>query len=130
MKLINTASAAKDGLIPVSYPVEPRDIGNIVHKHVAQTRREKILEFRQKWGLVDVISAAEIINSIIDRHTPDRDDINDGEYLSDLLRAATIDRFYQHDATDPEIRQLPKIRYRRYLREAIRKLADEIALYF
>ena len=101
-----------------------------MHKHVTQTRREKILEFRQKWGLADVISAAEIINSIIDRHIPDRDDINDGEDLSALLRAATIDRFYQHDATDPEIRQLSKICYRRHLREAIRKLADEIALYF
>lgn len=130
-QLKRAASAAKDGdLIPVSYPVEPKDIDNIVHKHVAQTRREKILEFRQKWGLVDVISAAEIINSIIDRHTLDRDDTNDGEDLAVLLRAATINRFYQHDATDPEIRQLPKIRYRRYLREAIRKLADEIALYF
>ena len=134
-RVMNTARAAMDGTLDSSmnlhYPVKPEDIAEIIDSYHNVTRREQILEFRKKWGLLDVASAQELINKIVERHVVGSDDLNQGSEMKKLLAGALKTEgdgyYFQHDATDPEVRALSRLEYNNKLRKAMKQLVDNIA---
>lgn len=126
-QIMRTAQDAMDGNLDAQhYPVEPSDVGGIVRTHMENSRRHAVLKFREDWGLVDIITATKLINTMLDRHVIGKDDLDMDESLSTLLNAAVKDRFYQTDAKKPDVRKLSPIRYKRELRQALREFADQV----
>ena len=108
------------------YPVEPSDIGGIVRTHMENSRRHAVLKFREDWGLVDIITATKLINTMLNRHVIGKDDLDIGEDLSKLLTAAVKNRYYQTDAKRLDVRELSPLQYKRELRKALREFADQV----
>ena len=132
-RVLNTAKAAMEGDLAddaISYPAKPEDMDTIINQHAKTTKRREILEFKRKWGLIDVATAQQVIEHIIDRHVEGNDDLNQGSELEKLLKGAlTRDGdgcYYQHDAEDPEIRSLSRLQYRNKLSGALREFADRM----
>lgn len=125
-----TAKAAMDGTLKLSeeqYPVTAQDTHGIIEAHRNRTKREAALQFRQKWGLVDVEMASQLLSKILEKHVAGRDDIGMFEEGSDLLNKATNAQYYKTDATDPKIRTLSGVKYKDLLRIAIKDFAEDIA---
>ncbi|RSX56377.1 type I restriction endonuclease subunit R [Bifidobacterium samirii] len=131
-QMMAVADQAMEGepLEGVSYPVQPEHVSHIVREQASKNRRQASLQFRQKWGLVDVASAKGLIDALLDRHVLHRDDLNDGDELSRLMADAVADRLYQQDADDETIRGLTPIRYRNELRTALREFADYVVAHY
>lgn len=126
-QISRTARDAMEGhLAEQQYPVEPSNVGQIVNEHMENSRRHAILKFREDWGLVDVAMASELINAMLDRHVIGKDDLDLGEELSNLLRAAVKDRFYQTDAKKPGVSAFTPIQYKRELRKALKEFTDQV----
>lgn len=132
-RVLSTARAAMSGQLDngiVNYPAKPEDMDDVINQHTQETRRHEVLEFKKKWGLVDVTTAQILIDHIIDRHVEGNDDLNQGSELEKLLKGAlTRDGngcYYQHDAEDPEIRSLSRLQYRNKLSGALREFADRM----
>ena len=132
-RVLSTARAALSGQLDngiVNYPAKPEDMDDVINQHTQETRRHEVLEFKKKWGLVDVTTAQILIDHIIDRHVEGNDDLNQGSELEKLLKGAlTRDGngcYYQHDAEDPEIRSLSRLQYRNKLSGALREFADRM----
>jgi len=122
-----TARDAMEGRLDERhYPVEPSDIARIVREHMEDSRRLAVLRFREDWGLVDVVTATQLINTMLDRHVIGKNDLDTDEALSTLLTAAVKNRFYQTDAKKPDVRMLSPIQYKRELRKALREFADQV----
>ena len=90
------------------------------------SRRHAILKFREDWGLIDIITATKLINTMLDRHVIGKDDLDIGEDLSKLLTAAVKNRYYQTDAKRLDVRELSPLQYKRELRKALREFADQV----
>lgn len=118
-----TQSILNDEVKNVTYPVKQEDIDNLLEKFANTTKREEILDFKRKWGLVD-IQDSQKVNVVIYNHVEGTDDLNiDGTVDNIILEAAGV---YKTDAEDSEIRGLSKIKYRNQLRENLEKFADEV----
>lgn len=131
-QMIATADEAMDGgaLEGVTYPVTPESVAGIVREHTARNRRQASLRFREKWGLVDVVTARMLIDRMLDRHVLHKDDLADGGELAQLLSDAVEQRLYQQDAQDAEIRKLSPIKYRNSLRQALSEFADYVVAHY
>lgn len=126
-QIMRTAQDAMDGNLDAQhYPVEPSDVGVIVRTHMENSRRHAVLKFREDWGLVDIITATKLINTMLDRHVIGKDDLDIGEDLSKLLTAAVKNRYYQTDAKRLDVRELSPLQYKRELRKALREFADQV----
>lgn len=124
--LAAAAQSAPDGKISgVTYPVRPQDVTQIAVDNARNRARTQILDFRTKWGLLDIEGSKQIIDTLISRHTPGTDDIN-GEDMNTLLAEVTKQGYYRNDATDENIRAMGVFRYRNALTAALRRLADEV----
>lgn len=122
-----TAQDAMEGrLDEYLYPVKPSDITGIVRTHMENSRRHAVLRFREDWGLVDIVTATQLINTMLDRHVIGKNDLDMDESLSTLLTAAVKDRFYQTDAKKSDVRALSPIHYKRELRKALQEFADQV----
>ena len=86
---------------------------------------ERLLqEFRIKWGIIDIISSAQM-RVLFSRHRYGIQDLDDTGQIQDIIAKASSDyKILSHDA---DVQALSKIKYRNKLREAIYKLADEVA---
>ena len=83
-RVLSTARAALSGQLDngiVNYPAKPEDMDDVINQHTQETRRHEVLEFKKKWGLVDVTTAQILIDHIIDRHVEGNDDLNQGSEL-------------------------------------------------
>lgn len=108
-----------------SYPATSQDAGKLVRNHSEDAKRRDILQFKRQWGLVDIATANELINAMIERHIPNKDDLNVAGELMELTREAAD--YYSTDAEDAEIQKLSKVKYRNQFREAFRAFADKIS---
>jgi len=80
-------------------------------------------DFRIKWGLIDVITSAQM-RELFSRHHHGQRDLDDsGQILDIMSRAGTHYKTLSHDSA---IQALSKIGYRNSLREALYGLADEL----
>ncbi|NEG69222.1 type I restriction endonuclease subunit R [Bifidobacterium sp. BRDM6] len=125
------ASGIVDGsmeLDDVSYPVEADDVPEIVRNVAGQSRRRAILKFKEKWGLVDIVTANFLIDKMLERHVVGDDDTNLGNELTDLVTEAQ--KYYKEDAADEDIRKLSKIKYNTSLKKAFREFADYIVNHY
>lgn len=131
-QMLATADEAMlgDPLDGVSYPVSPDAISGIVRENVAKNCRQASLQFRQKWGLIDVATAKILIDKMLDRHILHKDDLANGEELNKLLTDAVAERLCQQDAQDESVRALSPIKYRNELRAALRDFADYVVAHY
>lgn len=127
----NTADDAINGQsIEAQYPVQSPSITSVVRNHTANTRRKEVLQFKEKWGLVDVATANILINQMLDRHTLHADDLGDGEELSRLMRSALEDRIYKQDSKDESVQSLSPVKYKNAFRTAFREFADFVVAHY
>jgi type I restriction enzyme R subunit len=108
-----------------SYPATSQDAGKLVRSHSEGAKRRDILQFKRQWGLVDIATANELINAMIERHIPNKDDLNVAGELMELTKEAAD--YYSTDAEDAEIQKLSKVKYRNQFREAFKVFADKIS---
>lgn len=105
------------------YPVQTSDIKQLIKDHAEHRQRVQILQFKKRWGLVDIPATKEI-NNLLDQHTLGADDLNQMGELNNIIHEAQS--YYPTDADDPIIRDLHKLKYRNQLRQAFTKFADEL----
>jgi len=128
-KIINAAVAIAKGFYPpvgsgFKYPAKLSDSDPIIIE-ANNVRLDRVfLDFRIKWGIADVITSAQM-RELFSRHHYGQQDLDDTGQIRDIIAKASSS--YNTLAHDDEVQALPKIKYRNSLREAIYKLADELA---
>lgn len=105
------------------YPYEEKSIPEMIVNHCETGAREAILEWKKKWGVVD-IKHSRSINDLIDKHVEGNDDLNIDRVEDTIIKEAT--EVYRTDAENDEIRGLAPIKYRNEFRKQFQELADRI----
>jgi len=109
--------------LELDYPIKLNSSDSAISYASNITVDRKILDFRVKWGIADVISGQKM-KALFSHHLNGAQDLDDTGELRDILAKATDD--YKTLAHDPEVQALPKIRYRINLSDAIYALADDL----
>jgi type I restriction enzyme R subunit len=127
-KIIKAAEAIKEGHYPpkgsdFKYPAEFGNSEEVIIEANNISLDRTILDFRIKWGIVDVITSVKM-RELFANHKWGEQDLNDRGQIQDIIKNASEN--YAALAHDEAIQDLPKIKYRNELREAIYKLADEL----
>ncbi|MCI1673633.1 MAG: HsdR family type I site-specific deoxyribonuclease [Bifidobacterium tibiigranuli] len=131
-QIVNAADAIARGDYPtdssdVSYPVKFKssdDAQKTIRHANTVTLLRQLQDFRIKWGIVDVISSAEM-RELFSRHHYDMQDLDDTGQIREIVAQGSND--YRSLAHDEGVQHLSKIKYRSGLREAIYALADDLA---
>jgi len=126
-KIMNAANAIIKGYYPpagaiVKYPMKLQSSDVIIEKANNVSLDRTFLDFRVKWGITDIITSAEM-RELFSKHSYGLQDLDDNGKIRDIVAKATLD--YVTLAHDEEIQNLPRMKYRNGLRDAIYKLADE-----
>lgn len=128
-KIVNATKAIITGLYPTDpdfkYPARLESGSEKIIQEANAVSLERLLqEFRIKWGIIDIISSAQM-RVLFSRHRYGIQDLDDTGQIQDIIAKASSDyKILSHDA---DVQALSKIKYRNKLREAIYKLADELA---
>lgn len=118
-----TDGVMNDDVHAVNYPVEQDQIDNLLEKYANTTMRSEILDYKRKWGLVD-IPENQKVNEIIYNHVQGADDLNmNGEVDTIIKEAASV---YKVDAEDNSVKKMNKIKFMKNLRDDLSKFADQI----
>ncbi|WP_438312830.1 type I restriction endonuclease subunit R, EcoR124 family [Sporosarcina sp. FA9] len=128
-KIMNAANAIIKGDFPPAgsnfkYPVKLSDSEEIIQAANNVNLDRMFLDFRVKWGITDIITSAQM-RELFSRHRFGLQDLDDTGQIRNIIAGASND--YKTMAHDEEVQLLSKIKYRNGLREAIYKLADELA---
>jgi len=128
-KIINAAVAIAKGFFPpqgsgFKYPAKLNDSDSIILEANNVSLDRTFLDFRVKWGIADVLTSAQM-RELFSLHHYGQQDLDDTGQLRKII--ANASNSYKTLAHDEEVQGLPKIKYRNSLREAIYKLADELA---
>lgn len=107
-----------------SYPVHQDQVEGLLDQDAQKAMRTEIQQYKAKWGLL-AIDHSELVNEVLYHHQPGADDLNNHDEITQIVKEAQ--RVYSTDATDPEIRDYKKMRYRREFRQAFPAFADHIA---
>ena len=125
-EITNAATAIYNGSYQAEhYPVENLTESNSIIQAANNVILDHILiDFRVKWGITDIINSTQM-REMFSRHQYGMQDLDNTGQLRDLITEAG--KNYRILAREPEIRDLNKIRYRNDLRQAIYRLADQMA---
>jgi type I restriction enzyme R subunit len=128
-RIINAAVAIVKGFFPpkgsgFKYPANLNDSDSIILEANNVSLDRTFLDFRVKWGIADVITSAGM-RELFSCHHFGQQDLDDTGQIRDII--AQAGGSYKTLAHDEEVQSLSKIKYRNSLREAIYKLADELA---
>ena len=125
-EITNAATAIYNGSYQAEhYPVENLTESNSIIQAANNVILDHILiDFRVKWGITDIINSTQM-REMFSRHQYRMQDLDNTGQLRDLITEAG--KNYRILAREPEIRDLNKIRYRNDLRQAIYRLADQMA---
>ena len=128
-KIRNAAAAILHGHYPPQgqkfrYPAQLKDSDSITQAANMVSLDRQFLDFRIQWGIADIITSAQMREWFSSHHFGQQD-LDDTNQLRDIITQASVD--YKSLAHDAKVQQLSKIKYRNSLREAIYKLADELA---
>lgn len=97
---------------------------NIIREANTVSLDRRLLEFRTKWGITEIISS-KAMRQWFAAHGADPKSLNDTGETDKLLTAAA--QTYKEMATQPDIQAKSKIQYRKDLRAAIEDLAAQLA---
>lgn len=123
-KIKNAATAIFEGQYTVDkYPAKITDSDAIIQSASNRNLDCYFLDFRIKWGIVDIVDSASI-REMFARHTYGIRDLDDNNQITNILRKAVSD--YQILARDESVQKMSKIKYRNNLRNAFYELADKI----
>ena len=128
-KIMNAADAIRKGDYPpegsnFKYPAKLKNCETVISAANTISVDRVFLEFRNKWGITEVITSAGM-RVLFSRHRYGKFDLDDAGEISDIIKRASAD--YKTMALDEEVQALSKIKYRNSLRDAIYKLADKMA---
>ncbi|WP_178023511.1 type I restriction endonuclease subunit R [uncultured Paenibacillus sp.] len=128
-KIMNAADAIiKEHFPPAGsdfkYPVKLTDSEQIIQQANNVSLDRMFLDFRVKWGITEIITSAGM-RELFSRHRYGEKDLDDTGQIRDIIAQASSN--YQTLALDEGVQSLPKMKYRNGLRDAIYKLADELA---
>ncbi len=128
-RIINAAGAIIKGFFPpqgsgFKFPAKLSDSDWIILEANNVSLDRIFLDFRVKWGIADVITSASM-RELFSRHNYGQQDLDDMGQIRDIIAKASSS--YKTLAHDEEVQNLSKIKYRNSLREAIYRLADELA---
>ncbi len=126
-KIKNATQAILDGYYPpkgiaMIYPVKLDDSEQVIQEANQISIDRILLEFRNQWGITDVITSAGL-RQLFSTHQYGQQDLDDAGQLRDIIAEASLS--YKNLALDADIQALSKIRYRNGLREAIYLAADK-----
>ncbi len=126
-KIMNAALAIIAGSYPpkdanIKYPVRLKNSEEIIQAANNISVDRKLLDFRVDWGIADIITSAQM-REMFSHHKYGMKDLDDNGQIKDIIAKASVD--YKNLAHKEIVQELPKIKYRNELREAIYKLADE-----
>ncbi|WP_056969228.1 type I restriction endonuclease subunit R [Lacticaseibacillus thailandensis] len=123
LQVKRTASGLLDGSAQAEhYPVESKDARGIITAHNNTSKAHEIGEFMKRWGLLEI--TPEVITTLIDRHVPGQDDLDEDGSIRKIQKIAQT--HYRDYASDEQVAQLAKVRYRNQLREALTNFANYI----
>ena len=124
-KIINAAKAIFNGHYTVaSYPAKLSESDPVIQAANNVSLDRYFQDFRIKWGIIDIITSAEM-RDLFSSHRHGQQDLDDTGDIRDIIAKASGD--YKILSHDKEVQALSKIKYRNGLREAIYQLADELA---
>lgn len=128
-KIMNAADAIIKGHFPPAgsdfkYPVRLNDSEQIIQQANNVSLDRMFLDFRVKWGITEIITSAGM-RELFSRHRYGMQDLDDTGQIRDIIAQASSN--YMTLALDEGVQSLPKMKYRNGLRDAIYKLADELA---
>lgn len=131
-KIIKAVGAIVRGDYPpegsnVTYPVRlgsQADGERVIQSASNATIDRSLLEFRNRWGITDIITSAQM-RELLSRHHYGQRDLDDAGAITKILPEAAAT--YKTMATDESVQALSKIKYRNGLRDAIYEKADELA---
>lgn len=128
-KIMNATSAIIRGYYPPAdsdfkYPVKLNDSEQIIQQANNVSLDRLFLDFRVKWGIADIITSSGM-RELFSRHRYGVQDLDDTGQIRNIIAQASSG--YTTLAHDEEVQSLSKIKYRNGLRDAIYKLADELA---
>lgn len=128
-EIINAATAIFNGSYPteddeISYPVRLESSEHIIQAANNVSLDRTFLDFRVKWGIVDIINSTQM-RELFSRHQYGMQDLDSNGQIRDLVTEACKD--YRNLAHNKEIQALSRIRYRNDLRDAIYELADSMS---
>ena len=101
--------------------ISPSELSNTINAASNITIDRKLLDFRNKWGITDIINNAQIRN-LIANHRYGEKDLDDDKKLTNIITEGS--KNYTALATDANTQQLTNIKYRTALRQAFYQLAD------
>lgn len=127
-KIMNAAVAIIKGHFPPAgskfkYPAKLEDSELIIQAANNISLDRVFLDFRNKWGITDIITSAQM-RELFSRHRYGQKDLDDTGQIRDIIGQASMR--YKDLAVDEEIQKLSKIKYRNGIRDAIYELADEM----
>ncbi|MFT8363331.1 MAG: HsdR family type I site-specific deoxyribonuclease [Sporolactobacillus sp.] len=128
-KIMNAATAIVKGHFPpagsnFNYPVRLSNSEPIIQAANNVSLDRLFLDFRNKWGITDVISSAGM-REMFSRHRYAQQDLDDTGQIRDIIAQASVG--YKQLAIDEDVQKLSKIKYRNGLRQALYTLADDMA---
>lgn len=127
-KIINAAVAIIKGHFPpsdsnFSYPAKLEDSELIIQQANNVSLDRLFLDFRNKWGITDIITSAQM-RTLFSCHHYGQKDLDDTGQIRNIIAQASAR--YKELAIDEDIQKLSKIKYRIGLRDSIYELADEM----
>lgn len=104
------------------YPVKEIEVNKVIHQAQQVSIQKKILDFRNKWGITDVISGADFLK-LIANHNYGEKDLDEAGTINEILFDGS--QVYQTMSDSDEVKSLKKLKYRNSLRQAIYDFADK-----
>lgn len=131
-RILTAAAAIVTKVFPpkgfkLSFPVKLNTQGeseNIIQAASNASIDRTLLEFRNTWGITDVITSAQM-RELFSRHQYGQRDLDDAKAITNILTEAS--GAYKTMAQDGAVQALSRIKYRNGLRDAIYDMADELA---
>jgi len=124
----NAADAILKGEYPTpemnfKYPAKPDGSMNVIKEANKVNVDKKLLDFRIRWGIVDLMNIDEFRELVLN-HELGENDLDDANQITELLSKSV--KIYKDIAYDEDIRSLSRIKYRSGFKQTLLDLADEI----
>lgn len=130
-RILKAVSAIVRGDYPsadsgITYPVKlssQSDGERVIQAASNASIDRTLLDFRNKWGITDVIKSVEM-RELFGRHSYGQRDLDDAGAITKIIAEAS--GMYKTMAHDESVQALSRIKYRNGLRDAIYDMADEL----
>ncbi|MFC0322637.1 type I restriction endonuclease subunit R [Gallibacterium melopsittaci] len=105
------------------YQFSSDELDKVIQAASGVTQERQFLNFRNHWGITDVVSTAQM-QQLFASHRYGQQDLDDDKQLTTIITQGA--GAYKTLATSSEVQNLSKIKYRNQLREAFYQLADRL----